>query len=58
MVRRLDVTDWEEHIFNEFTNLGIAISEEMVVLFTELSLEYFEEIGLVDYKLSFEKYND
>ena len=53
MARVLDIEEWEEYIFNELTSLGYAVNEEMIQIITEISLDFFEQQDLLNYRLFF-----
>lgn len=54
MAKMLDVGEWEDYLFDELLKMGIPITEELLMLITEISLNHFEDIGLIDYNIRFE----
>lgn len=54
VAKMLDVSDWEDYLFDELLKMGIPITEELIMLITEISLNHFEDIGLIDYNIRFE----
>lgn len=58
VAKTLDVEVWENYIIAELERMGISLSEELIMLITEISLEHFEDIGIVDYNMRFEWYEN
>jgi hypothetical protein len=53
----LDIEQWEDYLYTELTRMGISITEELIMLITEISLEHFEDKGIVDFSLNIEGYD-
>lgn len=45
-----NVDEWEEILYEQINDMGIPITEELIMLITEISLEYFEDTGLIAYR--------
>jgi len=50
----LDIEEWEDYLYTELVSMGIPITEELIMLITELSLVHFEDKGIIDYNIRFE----
>jgi len=53
----LDIEQWEDYLYTELTRMGISITEELIMLITEISLEHFEDKGIVDFSLNIEGFD-
>ena len=58
MVKTLDIEQWENYLIAELERMGIKVSEELIMLITEISLEHFEDVGILDYNVRFEWFDN